>query len=457
LFDWPAHEHNTSSIAHFFLIRGLTMSANLRRTTRREFLAATTRLAAGVGLTAGLPTIFAGNSARAADSDSPAEQIRIGCIGVGNQGRGNMGQHLKNVVAVCEVDQIRLGTAKEAVEKASKKTCAAYGDYRQLLADQNVDAVIVTTPDHWHAMITIDACAAGKDVYCEKPLTLAVAEGQAMVRAARNHGRIVQTGSQQRSDDRFRLACELVRNGRLGKIRTIKVGIPKVNFSGPAVADSQPPATLDYDFWLGPAPLKPYNEKHVHYLFRFFWDYSGGQLTNFGAHHLDIVQWALGTDDTGPVAIEGQARYHPQGWFEVPEWFDIKYQYANGPTVLCGQDYKGGVTFEGERGTLFVDRAKIESNPTEIAKTALVETDVRLSISKNHHKNWLECVRSRQRPICDVETGHRAATICHLGNIAVRTGRPIAWDPAREEIVGDSEAAKMLSRPYRSPWKLPQV
>jgi predicted dehydrogenase len=433
------------------------MPTNPKCTTRREFLKSSGGLAAGAGLSAGLPGLFAANIASAADTDSPNEQIRIGCIGVGNQGRGNMGQHIKNVVAVCEVDKIRLGEAKEKVEKATDKPCAAYGDYRKLLDDKNIDAVIITTPDHWHALTTIDACAAGKDVYCEKPLTLAIAEGQAMVRAARNYGRIVQTGSQQRSDDRFRLACELVRNGRLGKIHTIKVGIPTVNFSGPAVPDSTPPESLNYDFWLGPAPKKPYNEKHVHYLFRFFWDYSGGQLTNFGAHHLDIVQWALGTDQSGPVAIEAKARFHPQGWCEVPEWFQITYKYADGTTILCGQDYKGGVTFEGEKGTLFVDRGKIESTPSEIVKEAFTDSDVRLYVSRNHHKNWLECIKTRKLPICDVEIGHRSATVCHLGNIAVRTGRAIIWDPAKEEIVGDAEAAMMLSRPYRAPWKLPNA
>jgi predicted dehydrogenase len=426
-----------------------------KRTTRREFLNATGRVAAGAAVAASLPTWFAANPANAADSDSPSEQIRIGCIGVGNQGRGNMGLHLKNVVAVCEVDQTRRGEAKERVEKAREKPCAAYGDYRRMLDDKNVDAVLLTVPDHWHALMTIDACAAGKDVYCEKPLSLTIAEGQAMVRAAREYGRIVQTGSQQRSDDRFRLASELVRNGRLGKVHTIRVGIPKVNFAGPAVPDSQPPATLDYDFWLGPAPLKPYNEKHVHYLFRFFWDYSGGQLTNFGAHHLDIVQWALGVERTGPVAIEGKARYHEQNWYEVPEWFDITYRYANGTTVLCGQDHEVGVTFEGEKGTMFVDRRGVETQPAAIAKEALTAGDVRLEVSKNHHQNWLQSIRSRKPPICDVEVGHRSATVCHLGNIAIRTGRRIAWDPAKEQIVGDPDANRMLSRPYREPWRLP--
>jgi predicted dehydrogenase len=360
-------------------------------------------------------------------------------------------------VAVCEVDQTRLAEAKAAAEKDTGKPCAAYRDYRKLLDDKNVDAVVITTPDHWHALMTIDACAAGKDVYCEKPLTLAVSEGRAMVQAARKYGRIVQTGSQQRSDAKFRLACELIRSGRIGKVHTVRVGIPGVNFKGPAVADTAPPPELDYDFWLGPAPHKPYNPLHVHYNFRFFWDYSGGQLTNFGAHHLDIAQWALGMDDSGPVAVEGKARYQKDGWFEVPEWFEIVYKYASGVKILCGQDYKGGATFEGEKGTIYVTRGKLESTPGDIIQQALTERDVHLYTSNNHHANWLDCIKSRKLPICDVEIGHRSATVCHLGNIAVRTGRAITWDPANEEIVGDAEVAKMLSRPYREPWKLPNV
>src|SRR5262249_29912206 len=247
-------------------------------TTRRDFLQQASLGAAGLAF---LPDL-----ALPAER-SPNEQIRIGVIGVGNQGKGNLRTHLKNTVAVCEVDSKRLAAAKESVETATKKKCAAYGDYRKLLADKNVDAVVITTPDHWHALMTIDACAAGKDVYVEKPLTLTIAEGRAMVAAARKYKRVVQTGSQQRSDARFRQACELVRNGKIGKVHTVRVGIPGVNFKGPAVPDTKPPAELDYEFWLGPAPLRPYNVNRVHYNFRIFWDYSGGQMTNFGAHHLD--------------------------------------------------------------------------------------------------------------------------------------------------------------------------
>lgn len=318
-----------------------------------------------------------------------------------------------------------------------------------------MDAVVVTTPDHWHALITIDACAAGKDVYCEKPLTLTIAEGRAMTNAARKYKRIVQTGSQQRSDDRFRLACELVRSGRIGKVKTVRVGISNVNFKGPSVPDSAPPPELDYQFWLGPAPERPYNTLRVHYNFRFFWDYSGGQMTNWGAHHLDITQWGLGMDDSGPISVEGKARYHKDHWYEVPEWCEATYQYANGVTVICGQGIKGGTTFEGEKGSIFVNRGVLTSNPPEIIKQELKDSDVHLYVSKNHHANWLECIKTRKLPICDVEIGHRSATVCHLGNIAIRAGRKITWDPQKEVIVGDSEAAAFVNRPYRAPWKLP--
>jgi predicted dehydrogenase len=419
---------------------------------RRSFLRTAGSLSIG-----GITYFFSGYSpsARAQDKATPpSEQIRIACIGVGNQGKGNLGVHIKNCVAVCEVDRTRLAAAAERVTKERGKEPVAEKDYRKILERKDIDAVVITTPDHWHALMTVDACNAGKDVYCEKPLTLTVAEGRAIVQAARNNKRIVQTGSQQRSDAKFRLACELVRSGRLGKMKEVRVGLPGVNFKGPAVPDSDPPPELDYDMWLGPAPYRPYNEKRVHYLFRFFWDYSGGQQTNFGAHDLDITQWALGMDESGPVGIEGKARYHKDKWYEVPEWSEIIYDYANGVKVICGQGEKGGCTFIGEKGSIHVTRKELKSDPAEIAKEPLKDTDVHLYASSNHHKNWLDCIKSRKLPICDAEVGHRSATVCHLGNIAIRTGRKIAWDPAKEEIVGDKEAAAMLSKPYREPWKL---
>jgi predicted dehydrogenase len=412
--------------------------------TRRHFFMQAG--AAGLGLMA---------SSATSRALPPSEQVRVAMIGIGGQGLSNLRKLLANVVAVCDVDSARLAGAKKLVEATKGQTCDAVGDFRRLLDRKDIDAVAISTPDHWHALPTVLACQAGKDVYTEKPLSLTVLEGQTMVTAARKDKRIVQTGSQQRSDDKFRLACELVRSGALGTLKAVKVGLPGVNFKGPAVPDSTPPAELDYDFWLGPAPKKPYNGRHVHYDFRFFWDYSGGQLTNWGAHHLDIVQWALGMDESGPVSIEGTPKYHPERWYEVPESFDLVYTYTSGLPVLCGQKHRGGVTFEGEKGSLWVNRGKIESTPADILKKPQVTEQ--LYVSKNHHANWLECIKTRKAPICDVGIGHRSATVCHLGNIALRTGRKITWDPARETIVADSEAAAMLSRPYRSPWVLPEL
>jgi len=417
--------------------------------SRRDFLR--TGVAGGALLT--LPAaVYRGAFA----ADPPSERVRLGFIGVGNQGgpKNNLKHFtpLAPIVALCDVDTKYLAEGAAFVEKGSGKPPATFGDYRKLLDSKDVDAVVVTTPDHWHALMTIHACEAGKDVYCEKPLTLVIDEGKAMVEAARKNKRIVQTGSQQRSAKEFRTACELVRNGAIGKLHTVKVGLPAPNWVSRAkqpVPDSESPVELNYDLWLGPAPQRPYNEKRVHYLFRFFWDYSGGQQTNFGAHDLDITQWALGMDESGPVSAEGVAKYHPKGWYETPDWTDITYRYANGVIVKCGQGYPGGCTFEGDRGTIHVRRNKLSADNT-VKPTGAVTLDR----SDSHHRNWLDCIKTRKLPVADVAIGHRSATVCHLGNIAIRLGRKITWDPAKEEIVGDSEAAKWTTKEYRAPWKL---
>jgi hypothetical protein len=240
----------------------------------------------------------------------------------------------------------------------------------------------------------------------------------------------------------------------------VRVGIPRVNFQPPPVPDSDPPPELNYDLWLGPAPYRPYNAKRVHYLFRFFWDYSGGQMTNFGAHDLDITQLALGADDSGPIRVSGTAEYHPEKWYEVPMKCRLTYEYANGVKVILGQeqpDVRQGITFIGSAGQLFVSRNRMESTPAEIATKAMAERGVKVSFARStddHHANWLECIPSQKRPNADVEIGHRSATVCHLGNIAARIGQSIEWDPAQEKITNSAEAAAMLTRPYRAPWKL---
>jgi len=276
-----------------------------------------------------------------------SDKVTMGVIGAGIRGLENMETLLKaggNVAMVCDLYDGHLRRAQEI--QAHTPTTK---DYREVLDRKDIDAVMIATADHWHQPIALAAMRAGKDVYCEKPLTLTVAEAVAMMKVSKDTGKIIQTGSQQRSAKEFRQACELVRNGALGTLKQVKVGLPGPNWVDRAkkpVPDSDPPAALDYDFWLGPAPERHYNANRVHYLFRFFWDYSGGQLTNWGAHHLDIAQWGLGMDESGPVAVEAKARYHKDGWYEVPQWCEIVYKYANGTTVVCGQSERGGATFE---------------------------------------------------------------------------------------------------------------
>jgi predicted dehydrogenase len=415
--------------------------------TRRRFLGQAAGLASGVMAAPYFvpATAFGAN-----------EKIIVGFIGVGGRGMQNSPAHMGRIAAACDVDKDHLASALNKFGS----NCKGYSDFRHVLDRKDIDAVVITTPDHWHAIPTIAACKAGKHVYCEKPLSLFVTEGRKMVEAARANKVVVQCGSQQRTTPQFLLAAELFRKGAVGKMKEVRVGIPAVNFKPPPVPDSDPPPSLDYDFWLGPAPYRPYNEKRVHYLFRFFWDYSGGQMTNFGAHDLDITQLALGMDDSGPTKISGTAEFHPEGWYEVPNKCRITYEYANGVKVLLGQeqpDIEKKIVFVGSEGTISVSRSKLDSNPPDIVAKALKENPIVLGFktaTEDHHQNWMDCIKSGERPNADVEIGHRSATVCHLGNIAVRTGTVIQWDPGAEKVIGNEEAAAMLTRPYRKPWTL---
>lgn len=391
------------------------------------------------------------------------ERIVLGFVGVKNQGTANLKKFLSyngklcDVAALCDVDSQVLAAASGLTKKSVEGPVELFGDYRKLLERKDIDAVVISTPDHWHARMTIDTAEAGKDVYCEKPLTHTVIEGRKMVDAVRKNGRVAQTGSQQRSDARFRQACEMARNGRLGKLEKVLVGIPRPNHPGKPIADTAPPAELNYDLWLGPAPDRAYNKNRVHYNFRFFWDYSGGQMTNFGAHNIDIAHWGMGMDEGGPLSVEGTATFHPEKWHEVTETCRVTFQYPDGMQMIVGQQQKDipmGATFVGSKGTVFVSRKEIVANPVELTSDPIGEGDLRLYDSTSHHQNFLDCVKSRKLPICDIEIGHRAATACHLGNIAVRTGRKITWDAAKEQIVGDDEAQAMTLPKYRAPWTI---
>ena len=382
-------------------------------------------------------------------------------IGVGNQGgpKNNMKHFHPNIEALRDLDQNYLGEAASYMLKQQNRKVTLTDDYRRILDDKSVEAVVGAVPDHWHALMTIDACKAGKDVYCEKPLSLVIDEGKAMLDAARKYQRVVQTGSMQRSGEEFKLAIKLINDGLIGKISTVNVGLPGpnwINRAGMPVADSEPPAGFDFNRWLGPAPSRPYNKNRVHYLFRFFFDYSGGQQTNFGAHDLDIAQWGLGMDHSGPVSVEGTATFNPQGWYETPDTTLIKYVYENGVVLNCGQKakFKGGTEFVGEKGSLHVHRRGLTTNPPELLNGVDLSVIEKSESSRSHVNNFLECVKTRERPVADVEIGHRSATVCHLGNIAIRTGKKLSWDPQKEMFVGDAEIQKWQTKEYRKPWTL---
>ena len=426
-----------------------------KKSTRREFLKTSAAAASLISVPYFVPaTAFGAN-----------ERVNTGHIGLGGQGRGNLVRLANHAVALSDVDSDHLARATKEVEKRGRK-CEGYQDYRRMLDRKDIDAVVISTPDHWHSTATIHACEAGKDVYVEKPLTLTIAEGRRMVEAARANDRVVQTGSQQRSMtmkldgqtiNNFRYACELVRSGRIGKLQQVKAGIARANHpfgKNAPVPDSAPPSNLNYNLWLGPAPLRAYNEKRVHYNFRFFWDYSGGQMTNWGAHHIDIGHWGMGMDDSGPVEVIPElVEFHAKKWHEVTEKLRSTYKYPNGVTMLVGQlqsDIPMGTTFIGDKGTIYVNRGQLTSKPADIIKEPIKDGDVKLYESNNHHEDFINCVKSRKKPICDVEIGHRTATACHLGNIAARLNQTIKWDPKKEQILGDAETAGWIDRPHRS-------
>lgn len=397
-----------------------------------------------------------------AATTNPNDRITLGFIGMGRQNQSLLKgfRHYRDVqvVAVCDVDTTRRENAKTSVEeyyakqkgRDSFKGCDAYKDFRELVARKDIDAVVVATPDHWHAIQVIAAANAGKDIYCEKPLSLTIREAREMVKAVRRNKRVLQTGSMQRSSQEFRRACELVRNGRIGKVKTVIVGV-----GGPSKWCDLPEETmepgLDWDFWLGPAPLRPYNSvlspRGVHDFFpnwRSYREYSGGGMTDWGAHHFDIAQWGLGMDESGPVEIIPP---------ENPKaGTGARFLYANGVEMIHDAS-KNGVTFIGTDGKIFVDRGKFEAEPESIGEAALGEEAIRLYASANHQRDWLDCIRTRKRPICDVEVGCRSVTVCHLGNLAYWNHRRLKWDPKKEKFISDKEANTWLDRAKRASWK----
>jgi len=408
-------------------------------------------------------------------AQAPSETLTLGCLGLGRQGRADMQEAIyrgleagARVVAVCDVDEHRREDAQWLAEriyaaelkKSEYRGVDVYADFRDLLARDDIDGVLIATPDIWHALIGIAAAEAGKDMYLEKPLTYSIAEGRKLVDAVRKNNRVLQVGSWQRSQIYFSTACEIVRNGRIGKLTTIRVRNPTDSGEG----NPQPmpvPKYFDYDFWQGPAAEAPFCEDRTHPQSDYErpgWiqieAYGHGMVANWGAHMNDIAQWGHSSDDTGPVEIEARGEFPDRGLFDVHTTYNSEAVYADGVRLIQDSGDPAGVRFEGDRGWIFCSRERIEASDAGILRQKVGPEEIKLSTSSNHMKNFLECMRSRNDPVAHVEIGHRSNTVCGLTHIAMKLGRKLRWDPAAEKFIGDEEANGRLDYPHRAPWTL---
>jgi len=431
------------------------MTKSTLRLTRREWLkgASATAAAAIVG-----PYMITSSALGAGGRPAPSNRITMGAIGLGGQGFGDMndflGRNQVQVLAVCDVDRGHRDGAKAAVDKRyGNNACAATNDFRDIIRRKDIDTVMIATLDHWHAIPVIEAAKAGKDIHCQKPLSLTVEEGRAMSDAVKRFGRVFQTGSQQRSDGRFRFACELVLSGRIGKLQTMEVGLPGGSGCPPQPA-KPPPDGFDYDMWLGQAPYEPYCDNRTHWNFRWILDYSGGQVTDWGAHHCDIAQWGSGTSLTGPTEVEGKGEFPADGLWNTATSYRFECTYPGGVRMIVSNGFPNGVKFVGTDGWVFVDRGRIDAQPSAILKSVIRPSEIHLYESHDHKGNFLDCIRTRAETIAPIENAHRSITIAHIGNIAMLLGRKLKWDPKAERFVNDAEANRMLSRAMRSPWHL---
>jgi predicted dehydrogenase len=371
--------------------------------------------------------------------------------------RGFLGKKEAQVVAVCDVDKKHRERAKNLVDKKyGNSDCKMYLDFRELIERKDIDALSLALPDQWHSIPAIMGARAGKDFYAEKPLARTIREGRAICDAIHRYGRIWQTGSWQRSVGHFRKACELVRNGRIGKVEKVEVGLP--TGGGTDNKPVQPvPEGVDWDFWLGPAPWVPYRGV-IHWNWRWIMDYSGGQLTDWAGHHVDIAHWGLGLDRTGPVEIEGKGVYPKEGLYDAPTQYKFTCKYANGLTMIVANDRqqpKGmGAMWYGEKGWIHVNRGGLNAEPKSVLDEVIGPDEIKLYESRDHQGNFLDCVKSRKETITPVEIAHRSISVGLLGEIAMLTGEKLKWDPDKEIFLNSDQANRLLSRPMRSPWHL---
>jgi predicted dehydrogenase len=435
--------------------------------SRRHFLQRAGSAAVALGLPAWWLERERALAAPAPSPLGPNDRPGIALVGCGGMGRGDArnASRFGDVVAVCDVDDSHVRAAAKDFTRDGVAP-RMFKDFREVMEQTDVHVVIQATPDHWHTLVNLAATQAGKDVYGEKPQTLTIDEGRRLVKAVRQHKTVLQTGSQQRSDSKFRLACELVRNERIGKLREIEVFLPAGLREGP-FAVSQPPEGLDWKLWLGQAPEVDYVKERCHTTFRFWYDYSGGTMTDWGAHHNDIARWAVGLD--GPSEIEAKALVEPiPGGYTAISEYEVAFAYANGVRqvvrttrddsifggVINREGQRNGVRFTGTDGWVWVTRGDILASDEDLLTTPLPEAALRLEVSSDHMGNFFECLRSRKDPIAHAEVGHRSASLCHLGVIALRLGRKLRWNAAAEQFIGDGaqEANGFVERDMRKPY-----
>ncbi|MFC2124821.1 Gfo/Idh/MocA family protein [Bacteroidota bacterium] len=435
---------------------------------RRKFIKKV--LSASAGLIT-IPTIIPPHVLGLNARTAPSDRINMGFIGTGQMGTGHVrsfiGYEDVKAIAICDVRREHRDRAKKHIdEKYGNKDCKTYNDFRELLVRKDIDAILMACPDHWHALIGIEAARQNKDMYYEKPLSLFFHQCQSMRNAINRYGVVFQHGTQQRSDERYRFTVELVRNGRIGDLKEIVVasaGYPQI-----APQPSMPvPDGLDYDMWLGPAPWTPYTELRCTRNFTLIYDYSVGCISGaYGIHDIDIAQWVVDADHTGPLDIEGTGVIAKDGLYDTILSWESTHTYENGVKLrymdhrtarLKVPEYTAhnmGILFIGTEGWIFVQRGFMDAHPKSLLRTVIGPDEIRLPKSNDHRRNFLDCVKTRQQPICPIEVAVRSDTVCHQADIAIRLGRKLQWDPVREAFKNDMEANRMLSRPMRSPWQL---
>jgi predicted dehydrogenase len=417
------------------------------------------------------PSIIPSRALGLEGAPSPSNRLTLGFIGTGSQGSFLLGNFLSEprvqVVALCDVDAERLARAVERVQRHNAEAgqtgagdgIFTTGDFRELLARPDIDAVVIATPDHWHALVSIHAARAGKHIYMEKPLSLTIPEGRAIVRAVETAGVVCQIGSQQRSSGEFLRVVELARNGFYGEIKSVKVGLP--GGAGPLITTpltgQTVPAGFNYDWWLGPAAWAPYCKERCHWHFRWIMDYSGGQLSDWIGHHLDIATWALGLERTGPVAIRAASATFPTGpLYNTAESYSFEAHYAGGQMVHVASSNRMGIRIEGTEGWTWVSRGQTEFSDARLERAPIPAQGFRADREGTHYANFVDCIHSRKATRCPVAQAHRAASVAHLANLAFRTGRSeLKWDPVNERVIDAPDAAALLARAYRAPWQLP--